>query len=209
MQSRWFEYQFFKDAPPFQTAITLQELIFASMPIISKSRLISSEEACASLSNPEATYQNEISRVLFKHTAGAVVAAPEVFVGQGNRPGEKGRLDFLVKLLQGNRELPWGVEALIDESGMQEHYNRFAPNGKYASARLDDFILLNFQKRPPKHPYRKYFILPKVDETALLTFTLAANVRKAWTIVFNDDFTKLDIYNATTGNLEVSYFTSP
>lgn len=159
MQRRWFEYQFFKLASPIQTPLTLQELVLSSISKMTRYILQSFEEVDPATGlKPEANYQNEIFQMISKHTAGAVVAAPEAFVGQGNRRGEKGRLDFLIKLAQGNKEHQlWGIEAVINmgESEMEEHYNRFKPTGEYASARLDDFILLNFQKRPPTRPYCK------------------------------------------------------
>lgn len=164
MRFRYFSYRFFKSAPALDPKLKLQDLVFKALHRLNCNRLKISESVRGSATlnpggvmnyhvTPEAVYQNEVYQIIWEESEGAVAAAPEVFVGQGNRPGpgQRGRLDFLNK----SREL-WAIEALTNESDLVEHYERFVGNGGYVTAGLDDFILLNFTKSSPKRSYRVY-----------------------------------------------------
>jgi hypothetical protein len=118
---------------------------------------MASEEARPIRTNPEAVFQNEIARILPEHTYGALIPAPEVFIGHGNPAGQKGRLDFLIRFQDAAKNQLWGIETLVNEDDVTGHYERFTQGGKYSSAGLDDFILLNFQNFLPKRAYRKFF----------------------------------------------------
>lgn len=82
---------------------------------------------------------------MFEDSKCAMIPVPEYFVGYGS--SERGRIDFV------DRIRSWGIEALIDNDGVQEYFERFVGNGKYVLANLTDFIVLNLRKGVPRKCY--------------------------------------------------------
>ena len=141
---------YFPAQRPLPPATTLEEIVIKSLQKFSRQRLYNSLDARRAVrgslaNNPEAVYQNELYRTMFKVSNGAIIPVPEFFVGYGT--GQRGRVDFF------DASRRWGIEALVDSDGVEAHYGRFVGNGKYVQANLSDFIVLNFRKGIPRTTY--------------------------------------------------------
>jgi len=91
---------------------------------------------------PEAQYQVELYRCLHDITGGSVRVSPEYATAKGHKPG---RLDFF---LPGKE---WGIELTRDGSNLQEHADRFGPNGAYGqSIVMKDYILVDCRLNHPR-----------------------------------------------------------
>ena len=138
--------------------------------------------------NPEGTYQIELYRTIFNATGGCLVPVPEFFVGRSTNDT---RIDFVV----GNTNAKWGVEALLDNDEIAEHFERFVGGGKYAQAGLGDFVVLNFHKDIPRKAYSMVHLC--ICCTRRLTKSLAL-VYNTFRCVFANDFHSFTVYDAST-----------
>ena len=141
---------YFPAQRPLPLATTLEAIAIQSLRRFSRQRLLHSLDARRAVrgslaNNPEAVYQNELYRTIFEVSKGAIIPLPEFFVGYGT--SQRGRIDFF------DASRRWGIEALVDSDGVEEHYGRFVGNGKYVQANLSDFIVLNFRKGRPRTTY--------------------------------------------------------
>ncbi|BCR93607.1 uncharacterized protein AKAW2_10653S [Aspergillus luchuensis] len=95
----------------------------------------------------EDQYQKEFYRCLFPLLDGHVVVSPE-FVVQSDIKG--GTIDFLIT------QKKWGLELLRERDRLQEHMDRFKPNGQYYTliekGRMDYYIVLDFTTTMPRKP---------------------------------------------------------
>jgi hypothetical protein len=100
--------------------------------------------AGANLHPLEAVFQDELYRSCFS-LLGHIYLSSE-WTGRD----KNGRIDFTVQ------KMKWGIECVHDGSKLQEHINRFLPNGRYhpwiASGQITEFILLDFRQSTPKKP---------------------------------------------------------
>lgn len=96
----------------------------------------------------EVQYQKEFYRCLFPLLDGHVVVSPE-FVVHSDTKG--GTIDFLIT------QKKWGLELLRERDRLQEHMDRFKPNGQYSTlieeGRMDDYIVLDFTTTMPRKPH--------------------------------------------------------
>lgn len=74
--------------------------------------------------------------------------SPE-FVVQSDIKG--GTIDFLIT------QKKWGLELLRERDRLQEHMDRFKPNGQYFTliekGRMDHYIVLDFTTTMPRKPH--------------------------------------------------------
>jgi hypothetical protein len=86
----------------------------------------------------EAQFQDEFYRCCYARSNGSLVAFPEFGTG-------KGRVDFFIPYKK------WGVELLREGDRLQQHYNRFSPDGSYGKTlRASDYIVLDCRTTRPK-----------------------------------------------------------
>jgi len=94
---------------------------------------------------PEAQYQVELYRCLHDVTGGSVRISLEYATAKGSKPG---RLDFILP------EAGWGIELTRDGSNLQEHADRFGPNGAYGQLNsMTDYILVDCRLNHPRTPH--------------------------------------------------------
>ncbi|TDL20270.1 hypothetical protein BD410DRAFT_375058 [Rickenella mellea] len=137
---------------------------------------------------PEAQYQQELYRGLHEAANGNVIVSPEFASSKGALVA--GRIDFFVP------QVKWGIEVTRDGSRLQEHSDRFQPQGAYGSwlgtLDMNDYILLDCRRNKPRD-----------------THTGIPNLYHA---VFGPQFSEVTVYNnnldivhETTGLLEHHY----
>ncbi|KAI9040193.1 uncharacterized protein KD926_008517 [Aspergillus affinis] len=134
----------------------------------------------------EDQYQKEFYRCLFPLVDGHVLISPEFVIQSGIKGGT---IDFLVP------EKKWGLELLRESDRLQEHMDRFKPNGKYFTLiekeKMDQYIVLNFTNiRPRKfrpefkdrlyhvvfsEGYRKVTVIDASDLCEVNSFVLMEN----------------------------------
>ncbi|KAI9045925.1 uncharacterized protein KD926_005868 [Aspergillus affinis] len=167
--------------------VTPLELALDTIRRFQPCQLAHAPRSLAGNSRPlEDQYQKEFYRCLFPLLDGHVVMSPE-FVIQSDTKG--GTIDFL--LIQKK----WGVELLRDRNRLQEHMNRFKPNGQYFTliekGKMDQYIVLNFTNILPRksHPefrdhlyhvvfseeYQKVTVIDASDLCEVNTFVLMEN----------------------------------
>lgn len=93
----------------------------------------------------EGQYQKEFYRCLFPLLDGHVVMSPEFIIKAGTKGGT---IDFLVA------QKKWGLELLRDRDRLQQHMERFEPNGQYFTmikeGKMDQYIVLDFTNKLPQ-----------------------------------------------------------
>ena len=59
-----------------------------------------------------------------------------------------GEIDFYI-----NGQLNWGLELLVNGSGISEHIDRFGRNGKYSLLNVKDYAVIDFRHSQDGHPF--------------------------------------------------------
>jgi hypothetical protein len=98
---------------------------------------------------PEAQYQDEFYRSLFKATAGNVRISPEFASARGAHV--IGRIDFFIPTAR------WGIEIIRDGHDLKQHSSCFEARGAYGawlkSGDMADYILLDCRTKVPHKPH--------------------------------------------------------
>lgn len=114
---------------------TLEEVCIAAIQRFSPCNLQSRHEGPNDQwSIPEATFQDELYRCIFKELCGCLIYS-EYMHDRG------GRVDFLIPGKQ------WGIELLQNGriKNIVEHSERFGPSGKYSKwGIIQEYIIINF-----------------------------------------------------------------
>lgn len=79
-----------------------------------------------------------------------------------------------------NGTLKWGFEAMRQGDSPEDHFTRFLPGGKYASLKVSDFRIVDFQKRGDPDQSSK------ISDPNI--------VRKYVRVVFSPDFAEVTVY---------------
>lgn len=94
---------------------------------------------------PEAAYQDEFYRSIFKVTKGCIRVSSEYSAAEGERPG---RIDFFIPSKK------WGIELLRDGAKLGEHWSCFRLGGAYGAwletGDMTDYIILDFRSTHPQ-----------------------------------------------------------
>jgi len=92
----------------------------------------------------EAVFQHLMMEGLTRNTNAANYVCAELssVFSHSSSIAEKisGEIDFFV-----NGKLRWGIELLINGSGISEHIERFAPGGKYDPLSATDYVVIDFR----------------------------------------------------------------
>jgi len=92
----------------------------------------------------EAMFQHLFMSGVAASTPSNIAIHPELSRVIGDTARINGEIDFFI-----NGSLRWGVELLIQGSGVGEHISRFgADTGKYAPLRMRDYIIVDFRQNP-------------------------------------------------------------
>jgi hypothetical protein len=101
---------------------------------------------------PDAQYQDELYRTMLDVTHGNVCISPEF--ASAEKAKVAGRIDFYIQSRK------WGIEITRDGKLLQQHSDRFKPQGAYgkwlSTGEMDDYILLDCRQTVPRaaHPSR-------------------------------------------------------
>ncbi|KAJ3120116.1 hypothetical protein HK098_004875, partial [Nowakowskiella sp. JEL0407] len=99
----------------------------------------------------EATFQHLTMRGLAENTTPNCAICPELskIYPDSNVPGGsiKGEIDFYL-----NGKLLWGIELLVNGSGIGEHLQRFSKKGKYEPLKVKDYVVVDFRENDTGEP---------------------------------------------------------
>ncbi|KAJ1555483.1 hypothetical protein HK096_002497 [Nowakowskiella sp. JEL0078] len=99
----------------------------------------------------EATFQHLTMRGLAENTTPNCAICPELskIYPDSNVPGGsiKGEIDFYL-----NGKLRWGIELLLNGSGIGEHLQRFSKKGKYEPLKVKDYVVVDFRENDTGEP---------------------------------------------------------
>lgn len=93
---------------------------------------------------PEAQYQAELYRTLHVVTGGRCIIHSEFSYTT------RGKVDFFLN------EKTWGIEVMREGGRLQNHIDRFKPDGPYGSWKLvKDWVVLDFRQTEPPAPEKR------------------------------------------------------
>lgn len=171
----------FADRAPFNTEISsLKTLVVDAVKGLSSLSLRNA--AVGRLNLKEASYQHLLMAQLCKLMPPNISIAPEL-------SSTYFRMEKRVKKIGGSLDvyisrLHFGLELLVDGSKLSEHTSRFAPNGKYASLKCADYLIVDC--RVDAKDVKVY------DENHQLTFRFSNDMSSA--TVFEGKMNKGNIY---------------